>query len=440
MIRARWWAACLAGVLALAAAPAAGAGVERELTMGQAVALALKENPTLDASRQGVAQAEGRLTQSRSRWWPQLSGSAGYSRNYAEQSRIAALEGSSSNQYSYYEADLTLTQKLYDFGQTGGKVEASRQEVTASRHDLAAQREKVVLEVKTSYFEVLKNQHLVRVAQKTLDSQAKHVEQAKGYYSTGLRPKIDVTRAMVDLANARLALISAQYRRREAMVALERVMGKRPWPGGYALADMKGSPPLPVKLEPLVAEALKLRPEVASLQAGIQASQGRLDSASGGYWPSLDAAGGYAFGDSDFPLDKSWTAGVYLNWSLFSGFLTKGQVSEYQAQMRQRQALLRDLNLSIAQQVEQTWLVLKESAERIEVAETARVNAEENFRLAQGRYEAGVGDAIEFTDAQVSLFQARSTVVRARYDYLQAYAALERAIGRPLEASRVASR
>ena len=402
--------------------------------------MALKQNPTLEASRQEVAQAEGRLTQSTSRWWPQLSGSAGYSRNYTESTRRSTLMSSTSGHYSYYESDLSLTQKIYDFGQTGGKVEASRQELSASEHQLTTQREQVVLQVKTNYFEVLKNQHLVRVAQKTLDSQAKHVEQAKGYYGTGLRPKIDVTRAEVELANARLALISAQYRRREAQVALERVLGKRPWPGDYALADQKDGPPLPANLAPLVAEAFKHRPEVASLQAFIKASQGRLEAARGGYWPSLDAAGQYEFANSDFPLSTDWTAGVYLTWPLFSGFLTQGQVSEYLAQIRQRQAQLKDLELSIAQQVEQTWLVLRESAERIEVAETARVNAEENFRLAQGRYEAGVGDAIEFTDAQVSLFQARSAVVRARYDYLQAYAALERAIGRPLEESRVASR
>lgn len=131
---------------------------------------------------------------------------------------------------------------------------------------------------------------------------------------------------------------------------------------------------------------------------------------------------------------------MFLTWPLFSGFLTQGQVSEYQAQVRQRQAQYKELELTISQQVEEAWLVLRESAERIDVAEVARLNAEENFRLAQGRYEAGVGDAIEFTDAQVSLFDARSAVVRARYDYLQAFAALERAIGRPLAGSRVASR
>lgn len=438
MIRVRCWAILLAGLMVLTALPAAGA--ERELTLDGAVSLALKENPTLEASRQGVAQAEGRLTQTTSRWWPQLTGSAGYSRNYSESSRIAALEGSSSNLYNYYETDLAVTQKIYDFGQTGGKVEASKQEVSATRHDLVTQREKVVLEVKAQYFEVLKNQHLVTVAQKTLASQAKHVEQAKGYYDTGLRPKIDVTRAQVDLANARLALITAQYDRRRARVALEKVMGKRPYPGDYTLADIAASPPLPPNLEPLVAEALKQRPEAASLQAGIQAAQGRLTSAEGGFWPSFDAGADYELANADFPLDKGWSAGVYLTWPLFSGFLTKGQVSEYQAQVRQRQAQFKELELSISQEVEQAWLVLKESAERIEVAETARINAEENFRLAQGRYEAGVGNAIEFTDAQVSLFDARSAVVRARYNYLQAFAALERAIGRPLVNSRVASR
>ncbi|BEQ16462.1 TolC family protein [Desulfoferula mesophila] len=437
MIRA-WCGAILVGLMCLAAVPAPGE--EPRLTLGEALAVALEQNPTLETYRQEVAQAEGRLTQSSSRWWPQLSGEAGYSRNYSENRRTAYLEGSNSDQYNYYSTELALTQKIYDFGRTGGTVEASRQELSATRHDLVTQREKVLLEVKAQYFEVLKNQHLVTVAQKTLASQAKHVEQAKGYYSTGLRPKIDVTRAQVDLANARLALISAQYNRRRARVALEKVMGKRPYPGDYTLADIQNSPPLPPDLPPLVAEALKQRPETASLQAGIQAAQGRLTSARGGYWPSLDAGADYGLSNTDFPLDNGWSAGMFLTWPLFSGFLTQGQVSEYQAQVRQRQAQYKELELTISQQVEEAWLVLRESAERIDVAEVARLNAEENFRLAQGRYEAGVGDAIEFTDAQVSLFDARSAVVRARYDYLQAFAALERAIGRPLAGSRVASR
>jgi TolC family type I secretion outer membrane protein len=436
MITARVLAASLAVLAALAAGPAEGA--EKVLSLEQAVGLALQNNPTLEAARQEVAQAAGRLTQSESRWWPQLSGSAGYSRNYTEQQTLAALEGSRDAQYNTYQAELELSQKIYDFGQTGGRVEASRQELSATRHDLSTRRDEVVLAVKTGYFEVLKNQRLVEVAAKTLESQKRHVEQAKGFYATGLRPKIDVARASVDLANARLALISSQYRQRKARVALERVMGVRPWKGAYRLATEKGLPPLPGKLEPLLAEAIKQRPETASLRAAIAASRGRLEAAQGGYWPSLDASGAYAYSDSEFPLDNSWQAGVSLSWALFSGFLTKGQVGEARAQIRQRQARLKDLELAITQEVEQAWLVVRESKERIAVAQTALEAAEENFRLAQGRYENGVGDAIEFTDAQVSRFQAASDLVRARYDYLQAYASLERALGRPLAQSREA--
>jgi len=432
MSKAWWGTAALAMLSLLAAGPAAGA--DKMLSLEQAVGLALKNNPTLEAARQEVAQAEGRVTQTTSRWWPQLSGDAGYTRNYSDRSRTSNYAG----HYDYYEGELSLTQKIYDFGQTGGKVEASRQELSAVRHDLSTRRDEVVLSVKTSYFEVLKNQHLVRVATKTLESQQRHVEQAKGFYATGLRPKIDVARAAVDLANARLALISAQYRRREARVALERVMGVRPWRAKYELAPEKGLPPLPGKLDPLIVEAMDRRPETASLKAYIAASQGRLEAAQGGYWPSLDAGGSFGYGNTEFPLQNDWAAGVSLSWAIFSGFLTKGQVNEARAQILQRQAKLKDLELGISEEVEQAWLVVRESQERIEVARTALEAAKENFRLAQGRYENGVGDAIEFTDAQVARFQAASDLVRARYDYLQAYAALERALGRPMTASRVA--
>ncbi|MCB2225411.1 MAG: TolC family protein [Desulfarculaceae bacterium] len=420
-------------LLLLAMLAAGPAGAEQVLSLDQAVGLALKKNPTLEAARQEVAQAEGRVTQATSRWFPQLNATADYTRNYSDRSRTSNYSGN----YNYYDTGLTLTQKIYDFGQTGGKVEASRQELSATQHDLGTRRDEVVLAVRASYFEVLKNQRLVKVAVKTLASQQRHLEQAKGFYATGLRPKIDVARASVDLANARLALISAQYRQREARVALERIMGGRPWKSDYALASEKGLPPLPGKLDPLLAEALAQRPEMASVKALVAASQGRLESAQGGYWPSLDAGGSYQYGNTELPLENNWEAGVGLSWSIFSGFLTKGQVNEARAQILQRKARLRELELGIGEEVEQAWLVVRESLERIEVARTALEAAEENFRLSQGRYDNGVGNAIEFTDAQVSRFQAASDLVKARYNYLQAFAALERALGRPLAASKI---
>lgn len=405
-------------------APAA----EQVLTVDQVVKIALERNPTLEASREVVAQAASRLTQTKSRWWPQVTGTLDYSRNYTESQRQASNYGG--DNYNYYSSGLSLSQKIYDFGQTGGLVEQSRQALASTRSDHTTNISGVVQQVKNAFYQVLKNQGLVEVARQTLASQLKHLEQAQAFYKGGLRPKIDVTRAEVDVANARLSLINTVYAERDSRVALERILGGPPVKGSYKLAPEKQQPARPRKLTPLVIQAQMQRPEVASLQALIKAAQGKLEAAQGGYWPSLDASGAYNYQNDEFPLENNWTAGVGLTWALFSGFLTEGQVNEARALILQQKARLKDLELQIAQEVQSAYLALGQADERIATSRTALANAEENMRLAEGRYRTGVGNAIEYTDAQVALTAAHNNLVQATYDYFQAWANLEKAMGR----------
>jgi outer membrane protein TolC len=421
----------LAALAAFLCAPDGSArAADQVLTLEQVVKIALGRNPTLEASSEAVNQAASRLTQTKSRWWPQVTGSVDYSRNYSESQRQAALEGGTGNHYDIYSTGLALSQKIYDFGQTGGLVEQSRQQLASSRSDHTTNVSSVVQQVKNAFYLVLKNQGLMEVARQTLDSQLKHLEQAQAFYKGGLRPKIDVTRAEVDVANARLSLINADYAERDSRVALERILGGPPVAGPYKLAPEKQQPARPPNLTPLVIQAQQQRPEVASLQALIKAAEGRLEAAQGNFWPSLDASGSYAYQNTEFPLDNSWTAGVGLTWALFSGFLTEGQVNEARALIRQQKARLKDLELQIAQEVNSAFLALNQADERIATSRTALANAEENMRLAEGRYRTGVGNAIEYTDAQVALTAAQNNLVQATYDYFQAWANLERAMGR----------
>jgi outer membrane protein len=399
------------------------------LTVDQVVDIALERNPTLEASRQVVAQAEARLTQSQAPWWPQLRGSAGYSRNYAEAQRDAVIRGSSNERFDNYNTGLSLTQKIYDFGQTGGLVEQSRQRLSSSEADHSTNLSQVVFRVKTVFYQVLKNHGLVTVAKETLRSQQKHLEQAAAYYKGGLRPKIDVTRAEVDVANARLALITTDYAERDSRVALERILGGPPVQGPYQLAPEKEQALRPPEVAPLVIQALDNRPEAASIKALIKAAKGALTSAQGDYWPSFDAAGSYNYQNTQFPLQNSWTAGVGLTWAIFSGFLTKGQTNQARALILQQKARLADLELQISQEVNTAYLALGEASERIATSRTALKNSEENMRLAKGRYQTGVGNAIEYTDAQLALTQSQNILVQATYDYFQAWAGLERSLG-----------
>jgi len=93
-------------------------------------------------------------------------------------------------------------------------------------------------------------------------------------------------------------------------------------------------------------------------------------------------------------------------------------------------ARVRDTELQVWQNVEQSYLNLGEAEERIGAAQKAVESAEENYQLARGRFDAGVANIIELTDAQLALTQAQSDQAQALSDYRIGIARLERALGR----------
>lgn len=407
---------------------------QQEVTLQQVLDAAFKNNPGIAASQSDVDAAKAGVTQAESGYLPQVSGQAGYDRRWIDDSGSSSRSTSSGSfgrlgQYDYYAAQLSVSQYLYDFGVTSGQVESSRQSLAASEKGLDTTVSDLVRDVKNAYYEVLKKRHLVTVNEDSLRVQKQHLEQAKAFHQAGIRPKIDVTKGEVELSKTRLELIQARYNLRTSRVDLETLLGGPPVKGPYKLSEMPLRPPMPDDLERLTKMALERRPELADFKAQLLAAQADLESAQGGYWPSLNARGGYDWADTDFPLESAWQAGVWLQWDIFTGFLTKGQVDEARANIMKLKALLKDQELLVSQDVSQNYLNLHEASESIDTAALGLKQAEENLALAKGRYRTGVGNAIEFSDAEVSLTEARSTLVQANYSYLQALAELERAVG-----------
>jgi outer membrane protein len=115
---------------------------------------------------------------------------------------------------------------------------------------------------------------------------------------------------------------------------------------------------------------------------------------------------------------------------IFSGFLTRYQVSEAEANLNAIKADEELLRQKIFLDLQQTYLNLREAEERIPATELAVRQATENLEIARGRYEAGVGSPIEVTDAEVSYANAKASYIQALTDYRIAIADLERAIGK----------
>ncbi|MCB2184898.1 MAG: TolC family protein [Deltaproteobacteria bacterium] len=404
-------------------------------TLEQLVDLALERSPSLGVERGRVEASAAQVTQARAGYLPQLNARLGYDRVYSNRqstfyrTTTSLTSGSSGGAQDDYQSSVSLTQNLYDFGRTSGRLAQSRHNLEISRKGLVATAADLVRDVKAGYFEVLKQEELVQVEEENLTSQEKHLEQAEALFRQGLRPKIDVTKGQSEVSKARLTLLQTRYDLRRARVDLERLLGGPPAPGGYTLAPAGPSPSLPDQVEPLVARALILRPEVAQQRAQIAASLAGLRAAQGGHWPNLNAVGNYGYEGSEFPLSEGWTAGVVLSWDFFTGLRTTGEVDQAKAVINQAASSLQLQDLVVTEEVTKAYLALHEADQAIVTARVGLAQAQENLNQAQGRYQAGVGDSLEFNDAQVLYTQAKSALVQASYILLQAWAELERSVG-----------
>jgi TolC family type I secretion outer membrane protein len=408
------------------------------LTLHDCIDKALTNHPALRAAQEGINAGKGRVTQAGSPYLPQVQASTGYAEN---RSLGGALGESATKSYT---TTLSVNQVIYDFGKTGGGLDAARSGVQSAEWDADRVKQEVVLNVKQAYYALLQANKLLTVAQQTLDQTDGHLRQAEAFFRAGSKPRFDVTRAEVDVNTARLGLINAKNDVRLRTIALYNAMGIDP-AGDIAIEDIFIQPAAVSSLDQVQREALEGRSDLLKTAADIHAAQARIRAAESNYLPTLSANGSYnwahgttettlpagsGLGELHGDIRNSWNAGVLLSMPLFEGGLTKGKVSEARANLRALEAQRDGLRQSILLEVNQAYADLDNAAARISVMESSRLKAKENLDLAEGRYQAGVGPSLEVTDAQVAYIRAETDHVQALYDYQLAASRLMKAMGR----------
>ena len=405
------------------AAGAAGPIAQGEtVDLSRCVAIALDRHPSILAAAGTLRAGETRIGQARSGYYPQVGGSAGYSRT--EPISTSGLGGA----YDSYSSNLSLSQNLYDFGKTSTQVRIQELNRDSSRSDLANVRTQVIFAVSQAFYGVLQTRRNRDVNREVVGQFQQHLEQARAFYEIGTKPKFDVTKAEVDLSNARLNLLRAENAFRLAQVALNNAIGLPEAPE-YDLSDEPSFQRVEVDLEETLRRAYDRRPDLRSLAERKRALEEAIVLARKGYYPSLAGNASYGWGGGSFPLDQGWSFGASVNIPLFSGYSTKYQVEEAQANLEVVTANDVSLRQAIYQEVKQAWLNLAAAADQVETAALSVRQAGENLELANGRYAAGVGSPIEVTDALVAASNAKTSYNSALYDYKVAQASLEKAAG-----------
>lgn len=401
------------------------------LNLERCIEIALKMQPTIMAAANTVNATESRVGQAKSNYYPQIDWSSSYDRIKPAASSSGSTNGSSgraNEAFDRYSTGFTLSQILYDFGKTPTQVKIQNLTLDASRSDLRNTTDQIILAVKQGYYGVVQAKYNVLVAEDTVKQTQSHLEQAKGFFEAGTRPKFDVTKAEVDLSNAKLNLIRNENAFSIARVTLNNAMGIPDAPE-YALDENLSFEKYKITFEDALSKAYENRPDLQSIIAQRQAAERSIDLAKTGYYPVVAGNAGYSWSGEQFPLEHGWNAGATLSVPLFSGFLTKYQVEEARANLNVLKANEESLKQTIFLEVQQAYLTLRSAEEAIPTAKLGVEQAQENLEIANGRYAAGVGNPIEVTDAEVGLTNARTSYIQALYVDKVAQASIEKAMG-----------
>ncbi|HUI27283.1 MAG TPA: TolC family protein [Candidatus Kryptonia bacterium] len=415
-------------------------------TLGECIAIAVGNHPSLKAADASIEAGSQRVREAVSNYLPQIN--ALYAAN-RRQSSPAVLTGAqtqnncttvngqtvcaamSSPTFNFYNTGFNLTQILFDFGQNLNTIRAAQASEQSLAADRSTQFDTVVLNAKQAYFNVLAARRLLAVADETVRQNQKHLEQAQGRFNVGVAAKFDVTQAQVQVAQAELNQVTARNNVAIARETLRNALGLTS-PIDFDIVDNFDVHAVAITEEQALAMAYDKRPEVQSIQAQERSTTEQIKSLQKNYLPNVTGNGNYYWSGSDYPLQSNWNIGASVNLSLFNGGLTTAQVGEQRANLLNLKYNEEVLRQNIALEVRQAVLNLQQAGESIRVSEKGLQQARENLDLAEGRYGTGVGNIIELTDAQVLLTTAEANYVQALYSYKTAVAALEKATAQQL--------
>jgi outer membrane protein len=394
------------------------ASTGRELTLAQAEALALKNNPQITIGKLRALVAHQYVREARSALLPNayLSVTAVDSN---PGSRVSAGALNNPILFPRAAAGATVGQLITDFGRSTNLLSSSQSQAKAEDQNAAATTAQITLAVDQAFYNVLETKALVVVAQQTVDSRQLFVDKIKALTDAKLKSDLDLSFARVDLARGKLLLLEARNNYQASLAGLSAILGY-PDEQDFQLVEEQVPIAAPAPdVTPLIQQALQQRPEVLALQDQVQAAQ-KFGNAEHDLWrPTVSALG--VVGEAPVRDDHipNWygAVGVNINIPIFNGFLFNARAKAADLQTELNRQKLSDLRNNIARDVRTSWQDTARAFERLSVTQQLREQASLSLDLAQSRYNLGLGSIVEFSQAELQKTEADIADTDAKYQY-----------------------
>lgn len=406
-----------------------------KFTLAQAEAYALHNHPQIASAQLTADAVRQQIREARSAFFPQLyaestSVYAPYNDNSA--TRMSALGGLNNPSVFARQSDgLVLNQLLTDFGRTYDLTESAKFRANAAGSRVEVAKAVILLAVDRAYFDLLRAQAILRVAQEAVKTRQTAFDQVAVLVKNQLKSTLDESFDQVALSQSKLLLIEAKSGVRQAEAVLSTALGF-PDAQHFDLAEEPLHLDFPDKVDPLIQTAWSQHPALTALKSDAEAARRLAQAQQSAQYPKISATavtGVNPVGDYKLLNHDYYAAGVNVEIPLLTGGNLDARTQEARLLQKAAEANVVDAQNTISRDIRVAWLTLMTAKERISVTAELIQNADQARKLAETRYRLGTSSIVEFNEAELNYTQAQLDDARARYGFQIDRALLDFATG-----------
>lgn len=414
------------------------------LTVEKCIEIGLEYSKSFYASAMDVKIAEAKYKEIKTQLFPSLKLESSYSRL----SKIPPFEVNidipglppmnfviSESILNFYNLKLSLQQPLFTGFALENAVKAARLGSMAAREIHAKDRGELIFNIKNAYWSLYKAMEFKKLMDENVQLIEAHLNDVQRFFDQGLAKLNDVLKVQVQLSAMKVTQVETKQGVRLAMMALNNLLGLPLDKEIELVSKVEVVEETLPDASSQVQKALAARSEMKAMNYNLQAAGAAVKIARAGYFPQLFLVANYYYANPNtrvMPMQEkfqdTWDVSLGLSLNLWNWRATAHQVGQANAQLAKVRAVESQLKDMITLEVQQNYFDLLLSKEKIDLSEQNVKQAEENYRITNERFKAGLTTNSELLDAEVALLQAKVGRTQVFIDYELARARLHKSI------------
>ncbi len=386
------------------------------LTLPDALRATAAQSQAAVAAGLDVRAAEEQTVRAKAAYWPVLSASGNWQGRDHEVVAIFGTFEVPTTLKNFFTAEADVTELLWDGGRRSAALAISRGSEAATSLKGKADVQGAQLQGLAAYLRILLLKEQRRVVDQRISSLEEHLRVAQDLYDQGVVARNDLLGTEVRLRVVKDQLSDIGNGIAVATQTLHRLMG-RPADEALTLPEtLPSPPPLPDGLEGLKRRTAENNPRLQALRASLKVNDSTVKARKGEIWPNVYAQYAHTYQQNDFlAYPNANVFFVGLSWQVWENGSRRAAVRQAEIASRKTESEIGELARSLDTDVDQAWRDLAQA--RLE-AETARRNveaAEENLRIEEDQYKAGLVRTLDVLDAESTLAESRFSLVNQHY-------------------------